>query len=401
MATRFYLPLAAFTSDITPNISGNWTNSGSSTVRQTKPNYTAGGAQTSMTVAVDNSSSTASTLFVRFVSEALAAQTISGNIRGQLRALVASTTGCTAITKVVATIVNSSGTIRATLFNGSSGSSTIPTSLTNRFIPASTALTSFACNTGDRLVFEVGLVRTAGTTARNGSLSFGYTSATDLPVDETTTATNNPWIEISNTVTFSGVLSGSISGTSTVSATLGGRTQLTGSFAGTSSVAASIRAKGILIASLSGTSSVSGSMQAKGTLIASLLGTSSLSATVQGKGLLSGSNAGISSISALLTGGGSLAGPINGSSLLDAILHGTGELTGLIDGTSDLSGEITGESGIDVDRMDLEFDSVAQLTLTAHGSTQNASFNSGGQQSIWADGSKREFEFDSPITLSI
>lgn len=203
MATRLYLPLAAFTSDVTPNISAaTWTSSASSTVRQMKPFYPPAGAQTAMTLAVDNSSSTASTLFVRFVSEPLAAQTISGNIRGQIRMLVASTTGCTAITKLVVTVVDPLGAIRATLFNGSSGSSTIGTTSTNRFTPASTALTSFACNTGDRLVFEVGIVRTAGTTARNGSISFGYTSATDLPVDETTTATNSPWIEISNDVLF-------------------------------------------------------------------------------------------------------------------------------------------------------------------------------------------------------
>lgn len=199
--TRFYLPLAAFTSDVTPTISpATWTSSGSSVVRQMKPSYPANGIQTALAIAVDNSSSTASTLFVRFVSEPLAAQTISGNIRGQIRASVASTTGCTAITKIVVTVVDPLGAIRATLFNGASGSSTIPTTLTNRFVPASTALTPFACNTGDRIVCEVGMVRTAGVTARTGNYSFGYTTVTDLAVDETTTTGNSPWIEFSNTI---------------------------------------------------------------------------------------------------------------------------------------------------------------------------------------------------------
>lgn len=202
MATRFYLPASGTTSDVTPTISGEWTSSGSSVVRQAKTAWgPTSGANTSLTV--NNSSSTASTLFVRYVSEPLAAQTISGNLTGQARLSLSSATGCTAITKIVVTVVDILGNIRSTLFNGASGSSAITTTQTNRFFPASTALSSFACNTGDRLVFEMGIVRTAGTTSRTGNIAYGSTNGgTDLPINETTTTGNNPWIEISNTILF-------------------------------------------------------------------------------------------------------------------------------------------------------------------------------------------------------
>lgn len=204
--TRFYFAASGFNSvsDVTPTISGGgaWTASAGSVVRLARTSMGGTtGANTSLTV--DNSSSTASTLFVRYVSEPLAAQTISGNVRGQIRMNLSSATGCTAIPKIVVTVVDILGNIRATLFNGTSGATAITSTMTNRFSPASAALTSFACNTGDRIVFEIGIVRTAGTTSRTGNIAFGYTSGgTDLPVDQTTTAGNNPWIEISNAVTF-------------------------------------------------------------------------------------------------------------------------------------------------------------------------------------------------------
>lgn len=56
---------------------------------------------------------------------------------------------------------------------------------------------------GDFLVLEIGgQVSSAGGTSVTGSMSIGSNSATDLPENETETAANNPWFEISRTIQF-------------------------------------------------------------------------------------------------------------------------------------------------------------------------------------------------------
>lgn len=201
-ATRVYFPSSS-TADITPTKSGSWTTSSAAVFYgQTLISDFAGRTFTNIvsatSVTIDNSSSTASTMVGYFISPRLQAQAISGNINGQFRMSISSATGCTAITKLVVTVVDQFGNIVATLFNGVSGSTAITATTTNRFCPASAAISSFTCNTGDRLVFEIGIVRTAGVTSRTGTFSYGHTNTTDLPVDETDAAAHNPWVEFSN-----------------------------------------------------------------------------------------------------------------------------------------------------------------------------------------------------------
>ncbi len=200
MATRFYLP-ASGNPPFTPSVGSGWTASGSSVVRpmSTVKSQT---AMASTTIAVDNSSSTASTLFVRFISPMLAAQTISGNLTGQALFSIANATGATTVSRIQVTIVNSAGTVQSTLLAGTSGAATLTTTATNKNVPASVALSSQTCAAGDRVVVEMGIIRTAGTTARNGTIVFGDNAASDLAIDTTTTTQNNPWVEFSGNLTF-------------------------------------------------------------------------------------------------------------------------------------------------------------------------------------------------------
>src|ERR1043166_7253711 len=96
---------------VTPTVStGNWTSqpagvaSGSCLISDFSKTFDA--AQTTNTVALANGSASDSTLVWKFVSPCLAAQTISGNLRGQFRCNISGTTGSTAITKMVVTVLD-------------------------------------------------------------------------------------------------------------------------------------------------------------------------------------------------------------------------------------------------------------------------------------------------------
>jgi len=89
----------------------------------------------------------------------------------------------------------------ATLRALTAGASNLTTTLTSYQILNAAALTSYTCANGDRLCIEIGIGRTAGTTARNGTISFGTSSATDITAAASTTA-NNPVITFSGNLTF-------------------------------------------------------------------------------------------------------------------------------------------------------------------------------------------------------
>jgi hypothetical protein len=203
--TRFYTDnsTSLIASDITPSVS-TWTNTSGSLVSRPKLTIKPVSTVSAFSLAVDNSSSTATTCYYRITTPALVAQTISGTVKGQFLFALSSATGCTAQPRVKITVVNYQGTVVATLLSMWSGSNNITATATNRFCPPSgTALSSYSCADGDRIVIEIGIGRSAGTTARNGNIRFGTTTAGDLPEDETTTTTNlSGWVEFSNTVKY-------------------------------------------------------------------------------------------------------------------------------------------------------------------------------------------------------
>lgn len=146
----------------------------------------------------------------QYVSNRLAAQTISGNITGQIQCLEAHANNNLFVTIVVKVISADGSTVRSTLLSITRATSLeVATSLTNRTFP-STAMGSYACAEGDRLMIEIGLggnITTAagGVQGHNGSIRWGCSaSGGDLAVNETETGTTfRGWFEFSNTFTFS------------------------------------------------------------------------------------------------------------------------------------------------------------------------------------------------------
>ncbi len=186
--------------NITPATTG-WTSSGSSIVRSLLPvGFKQSTTIASTTIAVANGSASDITLFGRFVSPALLPQTISGTVTGYARLSIANATGATVQSRIKITVVNRAGAIVATLLATTAGASNLTTTLTSYQIANAAALSSYACADGDRIVVEIGIGRSAGTTARNGDISFGSSSATNITAAGSATA-NNP------VVTFSGNLS--------------------------------------------------------------------------------------------------------------------------------------------------------------------------------------------------
>ena len=144
----------------------------------------------------------------QYVSEALVAQTVSGNIKAQIQCLEANAGNNLFLTLKVLVCTNSGGSTVGTLLAITRDTTTeIGTSLTNRNFP-STALTSTAVSTGDRLVIEIGVgglpVAAGGTQGHNATLRFGCNASSgDLPEDDTQTGTTyRPWIEISTNLQF-------------------------------------------------------------------------------------------------------------------------------------------------------------------------------------------------------
>jgi hypothetical protein len=135
----------------------------------------------------------------------LAAKTITGDIKGQMRG-EESNAGANATLAIAVKIVTPAGVDRAVLLaQTASDSATVPfellTAITNRKFYNVTEttpipLTSGAAVAGDYLVIEWGF-RSATAQSRNITLSYGNNSVTDLPEDTTTTAANNPWWEFS------------------------------------------------------------------------------------------------------------------------------------------------------------------------------------------------------------
>ena len=139
----------------------------------------------------------------------LAAQTISGTIRGQMRG-AENNIGANATLALAVKLIQPNGADRATLLaqtasdSATVGNELVLTTLTNaQFKNAAEValipLTSQTAQAGDYLVIEWGF-RSATTTARTITLSYGNNSATELPQDTTTTTANTPWWEFSQTL---------------------------------------------------------------------------------------------------------------------------------------------------------------------------------------------------------
>lgn len=136
-----------------------------------------------------------------FSTGPLLAQHIFGSVRGQVRANQSFASDDRNI-QIRIRVVSGNGSVERGIlldFDNSDLSHEFATSLTNRFMPkaGTAALTPVTAQAGDRILVEVGVRRfsTAGSTHQ---FDFRDDSSTDLPVDETTAAANNSWIEFTD-----------------------------------------------------------------------------------------------------------------------------------------------------------------------------------------------------------
>lgn len=143
-----------------------------------------------------------------------------------------------------------------------------------------------------------------------------------------------------------GAMSGSSSGTSTVSGTLLGSGTLKGTSDGLTTPSGILKGSGILSGSSDGLATVTGTGQLFGTLSGSSSGSSTVSGTLLGLGILQGMSDGLSTPSGILKGIGILSGLSDGVATVSGTLVGTGNLVGSSDGVATISGILIGTANL-------------------------------------------------------
>lgn len=202
MATRFYLPSTG-TPNITPAF-GGWDETASAD-RIPCVTTKISSAMTSKTVG--KGTGTTRALVRQYISDPIATQTIAaGTVKGQVRALESAANDNLDLVSLLIRVVSGDGsTYRSPDIISLGDYATaleFGTSLTNRRIADGDATSSVTSQDGDRIVIEIGIKNSTSGVSVSGDLSFGDNSGTDLGENTTDTSAFNPWIELSQTITF-------------------------------------------------------------------------------------------------------------------------------------------------------------------------------------------------------
>jgi hypothetical protein len=195
---RFYLPSTGLAA-VNPAYDASWSYTLDPTDRKRCVQARTNSPTTSAVVVDPIGGAGRHNLYQQWVSDPVAPQTISGTIAGYAR--VASDTPNTyrSITSSLRVVSLDGTVVRGTLLALAAGGGSNPfaASLTNRTIWSGNPVQPVSTQIGDRLVIELGCFSSADPIDVVSQLSMGDNSATDLPADETTTAANNPWIQLS------------------------------------------------------------------------------------------------------------------------------------------------------------------------------------------------------------
>ena len=198
--TRFYLNATSntLTPANTPAFNAGWnvTTGGTSPARFIMSNFKDGtiltARQSGAPTAINRKC-----LIDQWITEPLAAQTITGNLSGQVQFSLNNATGVTtSYGMVYLRLINPDGTIAQEVGNYANNVvANLTATQTNRTLTI--PITGLVITAGQMLAVDLGWNYVAGTThTRLGTLQRGSNQAIDLPVNNTTTvATNNPWIE--------------------------------------------------------------------------------------------------------------------------------------------------------------------------------------------------------------
>jgi len=217
VATRFYLPTTG-TPSISPAYGSGWVQDPALarvdmvTTRISSAFANIGNGD------VGDSRAAGDILLRQFISAALAAQTISGTIKGVLRGQCNSGSGGSQVPTVRVAKCDSTGSsvteilaiTKSDTEASPPGFVVTPTTYTNRRLEEGTDdftlnLASTGVSAGDRLIVEIGWFHALQyTSSRFSRIEFGDNSASDLAEDETGTSQDNPWVEFSMDLAFDG-----------------------------------------------------------------------------------------------------------------------------------------------------------------------------------------------------
>ena len=162
-----------------------------------------------MTSRTETKANTADTykLIRTYVSRRLdGAQTISGTLKGTIRCLESAANDNLDRVRIKLYVISSDGaSITGTAVDMTTQlgpTAEFNTSLRAKRIADGDSLNSVSANDNDRIVMEIGFGNSTTGASISGDMNFGDDSASDLGDNETDTAANNPFLELSATLTF-------------------------------------------------------------------------------------------------------------------------------------------------------------------------------------------------------
>lgn len=205
MATRFYFA-AVTTPDISPAFAVQWVRN-TEGARRVMSSTKDGSAMASATIWANGAAAAQDTALSRqFISAPMVAGVAfatTDTIKVQVRCMESAADDNIDRVNINLRVIAADGsTVQASLRIIQGTLAEWNTALRNKTLSTlvNNAYTTVA---GDRLVMEIGgKVSSAGGSTVTGTMSWGSDSGTDLPEDETTTAANNPWFEISRDISF-------------------------------------------------------------------------------------------------------------------------------------------------------------------------------------------------------
>jgi hypothetical protein len=212
MATRLYLAHTDVPA-VSPTFDASWESSASAVRRaadEAKAALLSTGTfvNAAVATALNSPAGAVDIALAQFTTAPLSgSQTISGAIKGQLRALE-SNAAADLRAQVVIWVRTSAGAVRGTLLASDAGAlaNEWGTATTNRKFPRGSPATptSVAAQDGDRIVIELGYRKHENAvTSRTGTIVYGGDAVTsNLPEDESTTTQLVPWIEFADNLVF-------------------------------------------------------------------------------------------------------------------------------------------------------------------------------------------------------
>jgi hypothetical protein len=192
--TRFYLNTAT-AAPLTPAYNTGW-NVTTGASRYVMSTFKDGSAIATRTTSNSGAVAVRKCLADQWISDPLAAQTITGNFTGQVRFQQSSATAILVGQGFLyLRIINADGSIATEV--GTATTTDLNTVLTNRTL-ISLNVGTLNITAGQRICVDLGWNYSLGVSnSMNGTISKGSASGTDLAVNNTTTTANNSWFEFS------------------------------------------------------------------------------------------------------------------------------------------------------------------------------------------------------------